>query len=286
MPKIMEVIVESLFAFIILFILARLMGKRQIAQLTFFDYITGITLGSIAASLSLDEVKLIQAFASLIIWSGFSILLAWIESKSYRARTWFDGRPTFIIRNGKILERNLKKVKLTIEEMMLLLREKDVFKLSDAEYAIFENNGTLTVMKKSELQPLTPKDVGIPVVSEYEPKLLIIDGNVMERSLQDTGYSKEWLLGEILKQGGSEFRDVFLAQIDSNGNLYVDLYRDKLKQPQIKQKALIAATLKKLEADFESFALQTQNSGAKASYTEMSDQLRSLIQKMLPYLKD
>ncbi|GMA64851.1 DUF421 domain-containing protein [Alicyclobacillus fastidiosus] len=286
MNKIAEVTLESIFAFIALFVLARLMGKRQIAQLSFFDYVTGITLGSIAASLSLDEVKLIQALISLIIWSGSTMFLSWLELKSYKIRVLMDGTAVVVVQNGEILERNLKKVKLTIDEMMQFLRDKNIFKLSDVEFAIFENSGHLTVLKKSELQPLTPKDAGIPVVSEHAPKLLIIDGHVMEQSLQDIGYSKEWLIGEVMKQGGVDFRDVFLAQIDSNGNLYVDLYRDKLKQPQIKQKALLAALLKKIQADFESFALQTENRSAKASYTEMREQLNKLVQTMLPYLKD
>lgn len=281
-----EAILESIFAFLALFILARLMGKRQIAQLSFFDYITGITLGSIAASLSLDEVKLLTALIGLVIWSGFTTLLAWLERKSYRIRFWVDGTSMVLVQSGQVLEDNLKKVKLTVDEMMQLLRGKNVFKLSDVELAMFENNGTLTVMKKTERQPLTPKDIDVIVIPEHAPKLLVIDGNVMEHSLHETGYSKEWLLGEVMKQGGSDFRDVFLAQIDSNGNLYVDLYRDKLKQPQIKQKALLAASLKKVEADFESFALQTENPTAKESYAEMGIQLKNLIQAMLPYLKE
>lgn len=286
MPKIVEVILESLFTFMGLFILARVMGKRQIAQLTFFDYISGITLGSIAASLSLDEVRFIYALSSLVIWSVLTTLFAWLERKSYRARILIDGRPIVLIENGQVLEENLKRSNMTIEEMMLLIRQKNVFKLSDVEYAIFESNGSLSVMKKSDLQPMTPKDAGIPVVMEHEPRLVIIDGHVMEKSLQETGYSKSWLLGEIMKRGASDFRDVFIAQIDANGNVFADLYHDKLESPQIKQKALLAASLKKVQADLETFSLQTENPETKKSYVQMTAQLKDVTDGLLPLLRD
>lgn len=286
MPTMTEVVFQSIIAFILLFILARLMGKRQIAQLTFFDYIAGITIGNIAATWSLDDTKSSHAVISILIWTVFSIVLAWIQRKSYKARILLDGRPTVLIQNGKVLENNLSKVNIAIDEMMLLLREKNVFKISDVEYAVFETNGSISVMKKSELQPVTPKDLGVPVIGEHEPRILVIDGHVMERSLQEAGYSKAWLLGELMKQGATDFNDVFLAQVDSNGNVYVDLYYDKLQQQQIKQKPLLAASLKKMQADLESFALQTQDPHAKQSYAKMTEQLKHLINDMLPYLKE
>jgi len=118
MPQILEITIQSIFSFVALFFLARLMGKRQIAQLTFFDYICGITIGNIAASLSLDDVQTIHAIVSLLIWFFFSIGLAWIQRKSYRARVILDGRPTVLIEQGNVLEENLKKVNISIEEMV------------------------------------------------------------------------------------------------------------------------------------------------------------------------
>lgn len=286
MPTTPEVLYQSVIAFGVLFLLARLLGKRQVAQLNFFDYIAGITVGNIAASWSLDEVKTTHALISLGIWTALSILLAFIQRKSYRTRLLLDGRPTVLIRRGKILEENLKQENIDLEEMMLLLRQKDVFKVSDVEYAILETNGTLNVMKKTELQPLTPKDAGVQVVSEHEPRVLIVDGNLMPKSLDISGYSREWLQGEIMKQGANDFRDVFLAQVDSNGKLYVDLYNDPQKPPEVKEKPLVAASLKKIQADLELFALETQNEEAKTSYTKTSQQLKQLIQDLGPYLRE
>ncbi|WAH38882.1 DUF421 domain-containing protein [Alicyclobacillus dauci] len=286
MPTTPEVLVQSLFAFAVLFTLARIMGKRQVAQLSFFDYIVGITVGNIAASWSLDDVKNTHAIASLLVWTILPLIVAWIQRKSFRSRKVLDGKPKVLVEDGQILEKNLKKANLTIEELMLLLRQKDIFKLSDVEFAILETNGSLTAMKKTELQPLTPKDSGIQVINEREPQVVIVDGHVIKETLQKTGYSKEWLLGEIMKQGASDFQDVFTAQIDSNGGVYVDLYSDSIKKPQIKDKPLLAASLKKIQADMESFALETNNAQAKESYTQGANALEKLIKDIAPFLKD
>lgn len=281
-----EVVLQSLIAFVVLFALARILGKRQVAQLNFFDYIAGITIGNIAASWSLDEVKSLHAVAGLLVWTILSYVMSWVQRKSLKARIFFDGRPVMLVQNGKVLEKNLVRAKMDSEELMLLLRQKNVFKLADVELAVLETNGMLNVMKKTELQPLTPKDAGIQVVSEQEPHILIIDGNLMTRSLDKSGYSKEWLLGKISEQGAKDFRDVFLAQVDSNGNVYVDLYRDSLNYPQVKQKPLLAASLKKIQADLEMFALETHNRNAKQSYTYTAGQLNQLIEEILPFLKE
>lgn len=285
-PTTPEVLYQSVIAFGFLFLLARIMGKRQVAQLTFFDYIAGITIGNIAAAWSLDEIRNLHAIISLVIWSGFSLLLSFVQRKSRRARLLLDGRPSVLIRSGNVLEKNLKKANMELEEMMLMLRSKNAFKLADVEYAILETNGTLNVMKKTDLEPLTPKDAGIPVLAEREPRVLIVDGNVIEASLERSGYSKEWLYGEVLKQGARGFEDVFVAQVDSNGSLYVDLYDDVQKEPQVKEKPLVAASLKKIQADFENFALETRNEEAKASYVSMADQLKKILEEVSPYLKE
>ncbi|MBX5436210.1 MAG: DUF421 domain-containing protein [Alicyclobacillaceae bacterium] len=286
MPNTWEVLYQSVIAFFVLLILARVMGKRQLSQLTFFDYIVGITVGNVAASWSLDDVKTRHALICLFIWTGLSLIVAWLQRKSYRARIWIDGRPTVLVEHGKVLEHNLKRVNLSVEEMMALLRQKDIFKLSDVEYAILETTGKISVMKKADTLPVTPKDAGIPVAEQHEPRMLIIDGNVMEKSLKDAGYSKAWLLGEIMKHGARDFSDVFLAQVDSNGRVYVDLYEDRRHQQPIREKPLLAATLKKIQADLELFALETNNEGAKRAFADMANKLQSLLEQVGPVLRE
>ncbi|MCL6452898.1 MAG: DUF421 domain-containing protein [Alicyclobacillus sp.] len=280
-----EIVIQSITAFVVLFILARIMGKRQVAQLTFFDYIVGITIGNIAATWSLDDATNLHAIVTLLLWTALSLIVAWIQRKSFRGRHLFDGKPELLVENGHVLERNLRKANLTVEELMTMLRQKDVFKLSDVETAVFENNGTLSVMKKKAVSPATPQDLHLSVLEEKAPRIVIVNGHVLGKSLAATGYTEEWLLEEVRKQGAASFTDVFVAQIDSEGSVYVDLFADTLHTPAIPEKPLLRAKLKGLQADLETFALETHNPEAKESYRQMAQRLSEVIRRVSPYLQ-
>lgn len=285
MPVSMLILFRALFSFVMILIMARIMGKKQISQLTFFDYIVGITIGNIAASLAINQqTRILNGIIGLLVWGLLPILLGFLSIRWNGFRLLVEGRPTVLVENGKVLERNLHKTKMTADDLMVNLREKNAFKLADVELALLETNGKVSVMKKSDKQPLTPQSMGMTVEAEHRPAIVVIDGHVLHKSLSDQGYSKEWLLGELMKQGANDFSDVFLAQVDSKGNLYVDLYHDKAQLPQIKQKPLIAAQLKKVQADLENFALQTEDQTAKQMYAQQAKSLQDSIQQLQPYL--
>ncbi|MEF3327605.1 DUF421 domain-containing protein [Oceanobacillus oncorhynchi] len=286
MPEIVLVLIRSIAAFFLLFLMARMMGKKQISQLTFFDYCVGITIGSIAATLSVDQnVKIINGLVSLTIWGFFPIILAYLGMKSIIFSKITDGKATILIRNGEVLDKNMKKSLVTINELLMLLREKGTFKVSDVEMAVLETNGELSVMLKSNQQPVTAQTLGVPLEQEHGPAILIMDGKIMKKSLENLGYSKEWLIGEIQKQGAEEVRDVFLAQIDSRGSLYVDLYEDQYTKTEVEERPLLAASLKKIQADLEGFSLQTDDSEVKKLYTEQAAEVQKVLDTILPYLK-
>ncbi|NBJ71372.1 MULTISPECIES: DUF421 domain-containing protein [Clostridia] len=286
MPELILILIRSVTAFLLLLLLTRIMGKRQISQLTFFDYVVGITIGSIAATMSVDQnVKIANGLVSLTIWGLFPIALAYLGLKSITFSKITDGKAVVIIRNGEILEKNMKKNFLTINELMMLLREQGTFKVSDVEMAVLETNGKLSVMLKTKEQPVTPHSLGLSIEEEHGPTILIMDGQILNRSLKQLGYSKGWLLGEVQKQGASSFNEVFFAQMDSKGNVYVDLYEEEGKQQVVEEKPLIAATLKKAQADLENYALQTENSEAKQMYSEQAINLQKMLDKISPYLK-
>lgn len=227
MPELIVIVIRSLISFIVLLLLTRLMGKRQVSQLTFFDYIVGITIGSIAAEMSFDQnVRIINGITSLLIWGLIPFILAIISLKSRTFQQLIDGKPTIIIKNGEILEKSMKKVFLSIDELMLLLREKNIFKISDVEIAILETNGQLSVLKKTSQQPVTPQMLKMVLKQEKAPTLLIVDGQILYKNLATLGYSEEWLMKEIRKQGATNTDEVFLAQVSSDGELFVDLYED------------------------------------------------------------
>ncbi|GGH78810.1 uncharacterized membrane protein YcaP (DUF421 family) [Pullulanibacillus pueri] len=286
MPEYLLILLRSLIAFVFLFIICRMLGKQQISQLTFFDYVVGITIGSIAANLSVNpSVKITSGIMSLLVWGIIPIIFAFMTLKSRSFATLIGGKPTVIIENGQVNEKNLKKSKLSVEQLMLNLREQNAFKLSDVELAVFETNGKMSVMKKSDQQPITPKILGMTLEQEKRPYVLIRDGQVQDKALEQFGYTKEWLYGEVQKQGAIDFKDVYIAQIDSKGNLYVDLKNDQKNEQPSNERKIVAAQLKKIKADLDMYALDTENQEAKNLFKQQAQTIDNMNKQLEPYLK-
>lgn len=284
MPIWLEVIVRTLVSAVILFILTRLLGKRQISQLSFFEYITGITIGSITAYLSVDvDTHWYLGIISMGVWFLVSLGIEYLQIKSKRARDWIDSKATVLIKDGKIMEENLKKEKLSNDELLEQLRKKSIFQTSQVEFAVIEPDGSINALLKKEYQPLTPSHLGIKVNPETEPQTVIIDGNIMDEPLATIGMNRRWLHTELEKLGVS-LDNVNLGQVDSNGQLYVDLFDDVLQVPEPQEKASLFAQLKKCEADLEMYALSTEDGQVKQMYTDCSTKLQKIIDDVKPIL--
>jgi uncharacterized membrane protein YcaP (DUF421 family) len=283
-PQWLEIVLRTVLAISILFILTKILGKRQIAQLSYFEYITGISIGSIAAYVSLDlDANWYHGIIALGVWSAVVFGLEYISIKSKIARDIIDGKGVVLIKEGKVLEDNLAKEHLTGDELLEQLRQKNVFKLADVEFAVLEANGKFNVLLNKENQPITPKHLGIKVAPEQEPQTVIMDGVIMDEPLATLGFNRRWLNVELGKIGVT-VDNVFLGQVDSYGQLTVDLFDDKLKVPQPQQRALLLATLKKCEADIEMFALGSEDKESKAMYSQCSKQLQEVISSVRPIL--
>ncbi|MFC6651115.1 DUF421 domain-containing protein [Paenibacillus rhizoplanae] len=286
MPEVLEIVVRTLFAVVVLFFLTKILGKRQASQLSFFEYITGITIGSIAAYISLDTDKTWHlGLIALGVWVGCSLLIEFLQIKSKKARDFIDFKATVLIKDGKILEENMKKERVSTDELLEELRKKDVFKLADVEFAIMESDGAINVLQKRENMPLTPKDLGIKVAPEKETLAVIMDGEIMDEPLDTLNLSRKWLQTELEKLNLT-VKEVFLGQVDSYGELTVDLYADNVKVPQPQDKPQLYALLKKCEADLELFGLSTKNKAAKQMYGNCSEQLQELLQKLKPFIQN
>jgi len=269
----------------ILLLVARILGKKQISQLTFFEYIFGITLGELAGFMSTDvKSNYVHGVVALVTWSAVAYLFEIVTMKSITLRYWFEGKGTVMIKDGKVLEDNLKKEKFTGDELMESLRKKNVFNLADVEFALLESSGDLSVLVKKENQPLTPKKLGIKVVSQPEPQMVINDGEIMDEPLVTIGMSREWLKTELAKKG-IPLENVFLGQLDAFGELYLDLYDDQLKLPQPQNKAILWATLKKCEADLELFGLSTKDKAARKIYAMQVTDIKKIISSLTLLLK-
>lgn len=284
MPDWLLISLRTLLAIAVLFIMTKLLGKRQVSQLSFFEYITGITIGSLAAYTSLEmDQKWHLSVISLAVWVGVSLGIEFLQIKSKIARDFIDGKPRVMIKDGKILEDNLKKERLTTDELMEQLRKKDVFLATDVEFAIMEPNGDINVLLTKENQPLTPKHLGIKVGPEKEPQVVIMDGNVMDEPLAMMGLNRGWLDTE-LETIGAAIENVFLGQVDAYGQLYVDLFDDQIRVPKPQTKASLLSTLKKCEADLEMFSLSTEAPNAKKMYEECAKELERVIEEVKPLL--
>jgi uncharacterized membrane protein YcaP (DUF421 family) len=276
---------RALGALVMLFLMTRILGKKQISQLTFFEYVTGITLGELAGFISTDmESHYFLGVIALLVWFIVPYLLELLTLKSKKLREWFEGKGTVLIKDGKIQEDNLKKERLTADELLEQLRSKNIFKAADVEFAMLEASGDLSVLLKKENQPLTPKHLGIKVGPEKETQEVIIDGKIQDEPLAKAGLNRAWLNTELQKLGVA-IENVFLGQVDSYGQLYVDLYDDKIKVPAPQEKEVLFATLKKCQADLELFALTVQEASAKRMYGECAALMNQVVSETTPLLK-
>ncbi|GGJ07074.1 hypothetical protein GCM10010885_15320 [Alicyclobacillus cellulosilyticus] len=277
---IIDVVLRSVLIFAAMLLASRVIGQK-------FMVLAAGVLVVIAGVVAMDtRLPLTNGIAALVTWGVLAAIASFAALKSGAFRNLVVGQPTTVIQQGEVLEQNLRKARLTTNELVSLLREKGVFKLSDVEFAVLEPDGQLSVMKKTSQQPLTPALTGLQVEEEHDPRVVIIDGHVIDQNLEELGYSPGWLLGELRKQGASDFADVFLAQVDAKGNVYVDLYNDTVKPPQVKARPLLEATLKKLQADFETFALETRDPDVKRMYEQEAQLLKTVLERTAPYLRE
>ena len=205
--------------------------------------------------------------------------------KNKTARDFFEGKSTVLIKDGKILEDNLKKEKYTSDELLELLRGKSAFSVAEVEFAVLEPSGELNVLLKKDSQPLTAKDIGLKVPNEKEPQTVIMDGNVLDEPLSASGHNRAWLHSELEKIG-VVIENVFLGQVDSYGQLTIDIYNDKLQMPSPQNKPLLLASLKKCHADLELFSLETKSKSASEMYSKNAKQIEKILNKVTYLLKD
>jgi len=225
------VFVRSIIGFFSLLIFAKILGKQQISQLTFFDYILGITIGSIGASLTTDlSSRSWPHWIGLFTWALLGYLTEYITMKWRYAAKLLEGEPTIVIMNGKIMEAALKKMKYRVSEIMELLRNKEVFDLVQVDFAIIEPNGEISILLKPEYQPLTAKDMHIQKASEGISTELIYDGILIEENLRQLNKDKAWIIDQLKQQGINDISEVFLATLNPAGSLYLDMYKDHMKK--------------------------------------------------------
>ncbi|MFZ3578744.1 DUF421 domain-containing protein [Virgibacillus sp. DJP39] len=285
MPDWVNVIARSIILIIVLFLMTKALGKKQLSEMNVFEYITGIVIGSIVAMHTADgNSTFSHAIAALFVWFAIPFAVEIISEKSKSFRSFTQGKSTVFIQDGKVMEDNMKKERFTSDELLEKLRSNQIFKTADVEFAVLEPSGNLNVMPKKENQPLTAKVLGIKLPTEREPQTVVMDGKVLLEPLANLSLNTNWLETELDKINVS-VENVFLAQADTDGQITVDLYDDKISVPSPSEKPLLLANLKKCQADLELFSLGTENQTAKDLYQKNSKKLQQAIDLVSPYLK-
>jgi uncharacterized membrane protein YcaP (DUF421 family) len=225
------VVVRAIISFFSLLIFAKILGKEQISQLTFFDYILGITIGSIASEATVDlSSRSWPHFVGLLSWAVLAYLMQYISLKWRYAAKVVEGEPVIVIMNGKIMDNVLKKMKLRASDILELLRNQGIFDPNEVDYAILEPNGSLSVLKKPEYLPLIRKDMNIEVKPTGISTELIYDGKLIEQNLQQMHKDKKWLMNQLKNYGIKDVSEAFLVTLNDAGSLYVDKYNDNIKK--------------------------------------------------------
>lgn len=278
------VLFKSIILFFIAIIITRYMKRKTLARATPFDF---ISYSVVAVLIPLISLGIISNFyfgiITLLIWAIMPLVLDFASMKSKTIYNLLHGKERVLIKNGKIMEDNLSKERITGQEFLQIMRSKNAFNLADVEFSLLETNGDINVSLKADKKPVTSYDLGKKVPQKSEPQAVILDGNILNEGLTNAGLNIGWLNTQLEAQG-VPLESVFLGQVDSSGDLYLDLFDDMIQVPKAQVKDILYASLLKCQSDLMSYSLDTDNEEAKNMYSKNAKKLEELINKLEPYL--
>lgn len=217
-----DVCIRAIFSLITLFLVTKMLGKKQVSQLSLFDYVIGISIGNFAAEMTTNvEIQFINGIVAVLIFGFFAYFVSIITMKSIKLRRFFMGTPTLLIEKGKLIEKGLKKVKFDVNDLLEECRGNGYFDISQIEYAVMEVNGKISILPKSEYKPLTPSDMKVKVEKEGLQANIIIDGKIMIQNLEKRNKNEKWLYHELKVMGYENIQNILLATLDDNEKITV-----------------------------------------------------------------
>ena len=228
--EIIEVVIRGVLSLIILFLATKMLGKKQVSELSLFDYVIGISIGNFAAEITMNvDNQYINGVVAILVFAILAYIVAIITMKSIILRRFFIGVPTIIIQNGKIIRENMKKVKMDINDLLEQCRQNNYFDISEIEYAIVEVNGKISFLPKGENKTLTIKDMNLKIEKQGLCANVIIDGKIMTNNLINMNKDEKWLEKE-LKIKGYSIDSILLATLDMNEKLvlYLKVNNEKI----------------------------------------------------------
>lgn len=220
--ELFDVLIRALLSLVTLFLVTKMLGKKQVSQLSLFDYVIGISIGNFAAEMTINlESQELNGIVAVLIFGLVAYIVSYLTMKSIKVRRFFVGVPTLIIDNGKFIERNLMKYKMDINDILEQLRINGYFDVSEVKYALLEANGTLSVLPKEEYRTVTTGDMNLKVNKQGLCANVIIDGKIMNENLRNIKKDDKWLLKQLKVQGYNNLSNILLATVDINEKLVV-----------------------------------------------------------------
>lgn len=225
--ELLDVSERAILSLVTLFLITKMLGKKQVSQLSLFDYVIGISIGNFAAEMTINlETNELNGILAVVLFGIFAYVISYLSMKSIVLRRFFMGTPTIIIENGKILENNMKKIKLDVNELLEELRASGYFNIGEVEYAVMEVSGDISILPKSEYKPLTPHDMNIETDKSCMECIAIIDGKVMKNNLKEIGKNVYWLKKELKKNNYTDISKILLCTV--NNKLKIKVYERNL----------------------------------------------------------
>ena len=220
--ELFDVFIRGMLSLITLFLITKLLGKKQVSQMSLFDYVIGISIGNFAAEMTINlESKEINGILAVIIFGLVAYIISYLTMKSIRIRRYFIGTPSIIISNGKFNKYNLNKYRLDINDILEQCRINGYFDISKIEYAVLEASGDISILPKSDSRPVTPEDMKLKVKSEGLCSNIIIDGKLMRENLKSIGKDDDWLMQQLKVKGYSNFSKILLMTIDNKDSIKI-----------------------------------------------------------------
>lgn len=211
------VIVRAYISLITLFLITKMLGKKQVSQLSLFDYVIGISIGNFAAEITVNlDSSLIYGIVAVLIFGTFAYFISILTMKSIKLRRFFIGVPTVLIDKGKILEKGLKKVKFDINDLLEECRANGYFDLNEIDYAVMEVNGKVSIMPKYGYKPITIKDMNLEEKNQSLCANVIIDSKIMKNNLENMNKDDKWLNQQLKIKGYDNLENILLATLDKN----------------------------------------------------------------------
>ena len=230
MTGMLEILWRASLGFVILLILVRVIGNKQLGQLNVFTYISGIAIGSMVSDIILhSDIDFWSSMFGVVLWVGFVFCVELAGLKNVKVRELLDGQPVILVKSGKILYDALKKERLNIDDLTMMLRTNNVFSILDVAYAILEPNGDLSVLKKQAKETVTKGDMNIEFKQfKHIPTAVVIDGKIIVKNLTELNITESWLNGALNNLNIKNKADILYAEMQEDGQLHVQV-RDSIK---------------------------------------------------------